>query len=611
MVIPFKVIFRQNEKEVPITNFVMDETLLYGIESEQVQVPEVVENKNLELDFICEDETARLYMDGLDTLPSWNLLIGDDDVAYISPEISPIDLFKYSKDPKKSNEYYPLIPGYYRIKVVVQDVAYYSWLKVQPKQITEEQWVSMREDVEETLNGLAQDLIRKNASLGINSSLPIPIHILRKLYIVKKDYLKWINSLKSIQSEPRMRIRKEYDLVPEGKAGIVDATSIRYRSRHPESRDYVYTPKHTRNHNLLENQWIKKIMRFISREMNDLLIYLHDHKEKVQQEIKKEEYFQRFRDGESVQVRLKSKVLDELLEYERFVRQVRSECLIVLKEEWMEEVEEAQMLSIPHALHLDMRYRQLYQLYRLLKNEELSIALDTNYDYYWKRTDLLYEIWGFLQLVNGLQNENVGFEVVKGWIFDTNPNSKAITVPFLEPGTTIEFKKENIRLRLVYDETLPFNKEKTVLDKPIFADGPHTRPDVRMDIYELDEYIGTIMVDFKYRPLYFIWDSNSLSSRKQTEVMRQLISYRANMNSPFLYKNASPDQWQVFRPIREVWAVYPKHKVSTQPKDPMENYQVRLMELTPLENKDEFYLSIADAIQKVVGTYHKLFHQRV
>ncbi|WP_035430370.1 DUF2357 domain-containing protein [Bacillus sp. UNC322MFChir4.1] len=609
MVIPFKVVFRQNEKEVPITSFVMDEKLLYRIENEQV--PEVVENKNLSLDFICEDETARLYMDGLDTLPSWKLLIGDDDVAYVSPEISPIYLFKYSNDPKKSNEYYPLIPGYYRIKVVVQDVAYYSWLKVQPKQITEEQWVSMREDVEETLNGLAQDLIRKNASLGINSSLPIPIHILRKLYIVKKNYLKWINSLKSIQSEPRMRIRKEYDLVPEGKAGIVDATSIRYRSRHPESRDYVYTPKHTRNHNLLENQWIKKIMRFISREMNDLLVYLHDHKEKVQQEIKKEQRFQRFRHDESVQIRLKSKVLDELLEYERFVRQVRSECLIVLKEDWLEEVEEAQMLSIPHALHLDLRYRQLYQLYRLLKNEELSITLDTNYDYYWKRTDLLYEIWGFLQLVNGLQNENVGFEVVKGWIFDTNLNSKAITVPFLEPGTTIEFKKENIRLRLVYDEILPFDKEMTVLDKPIYADGPHTRPDVRMDIYELDEYIGTIMVDFKYRPLYFIWDSNSLSARKQTEVMRQLISYRANMNSSFLYKNASPDQWHIFRPIREVWAVYPKHKVSTQPKNPMENYQVRLMELTPLENKDEFYLGIADAIQKVVDAYHKLFHQRV
>ena len=46
---------------------------------------------------------------------------------------------------------------------------------------------------------------------------------------------------------------------------------------------------------------------------------------------------------------------------------VRSECLLVLKEDWMEEVEEAQVLSIPHVLQLDSRYRQLYQLYRLLK----------------------------------------------------------------------------------------------------------------------------------------------------------------------------------------------------------------------------------------------------
>ncbi|AUB64569.1 hypothetical protein CSW12_16710 [Bacillus cereus] len=600
MVIPFKVIFRQNpnhpsEKEIPVTNFVQDETLLYRMEDENV--PEVVENKHLLLEFICEDETARLYMDGLDTLPEWEVEIGEDNIGYLTPE-RPIYLYDNSDNSRNNTGYYPLIPGYYRIKVVVQNVSYYSWLKVQPKQITEEQWVSMRDEVEETLNGLAQDLIRKNASLGVNSSLPIPIHILRKLYIVKKDYSKWINSLKSIQSEPRMRIRKEYDLMPEGKAGIIDATSIRYRSRHPESRDYVYTPKHTRNHNLLENQWIKKIVRFISREMNELLDYLHNHKEKIQREIKSA---RRYHQDEHIQVRLKSKVLDELIEYERFVRRVRSECLLVLKEDWMEEVEEAQMLNIPHALNLDLRYRQLYQLYRLLKNEELSISLDTNYDYYWKRTDLLYEIWGFLQLVDGLQEESVGFEVIKGWIFDTKPNSKKIQVPFLEPGTVIELKKGNIQLNLVYDETLRINKEATTINKPIFTNGAHTRPDVRMDIYENDEYIGTIMVDFKYRPLQAIWND---FRRSKTDTMRQLISYRENTNSSFLYNNKFSSQWRILRPVHEVWAVYPKHEANRQPKNPMESNQVRLMELTPLEEKDSFHLGIAEAIQKIVDDYH-------
>ena len=100
MVIPFKVIFRQNpnhhsEKEIPVTNFVQDETLLYRMEDENV--PKVVENKDLSLEFICEDETARLYMDGLDTLPERDLEIGEDDIAYISPEIRRIYLYKIAR----------------------------------------------------------------------------------------------------------------------------------------------------------------------------------------------------------------------------------------------------------------------------------------------------------------------------------------------------------------------------------------------------------------------------------------------------------------------------------------------------------------------------------
>ena len=87
-----------------------------------------------------------------------------------------------------------------------------------------------------------------------------------------------------------MRIRKEYNLVPEGKAGIVDATSIRYRSRHPESRDYIYTPKHIRNHNLLENQWIKNCAFYLARN-EPLIDYLHSHKEKYNEKLKANDIF--------------------------------------------------------------------------------------------------------------------------------------------------------------------------------------------------------------------------------------------------------------------------------------------------------------------------------
>lgn len=87
---------------------------------EDENVPKVVENKDLSLEFICEDETARLYMDGLDTLPERDLEIGEDDIAYISPEIRRIYLYKNSKDSDNPDGYYSLIPGHYRIKVVVK-----------------------------------------------------------------------------------------------------------------------------------------------------------------------------------------------------------------------------------------------------------------------------------------------------------------------------------------------------------------------------------------------------------------------------------------------------------------------------------------------------------
>ncbi|WP_061809640.1 DUF2357 domain-containing protein [Rossellomorea vietnamensis] len=603
MDIPFKITFSQPEyqredNDIVLSDFVSDIMDLYKMLDNKV--PELKENKRLILKFTCEDENARLYMDGLDTIPMRYLEVGEDDVAYLPPSPIPVVLYDNQKNTSNTDSFYPLIPGYYRIKVVVKGLTYYSWLKIKPKQITEEQWVSMRNDIEESLHGLAQDLIRKNASIGMDSSVPIPIHILRKLYVIKKDFTKWITAIKEIQADPRMRIKKEYKLVLEGKARGIDATSIYYRSRHPESRDYIYSPSNIRNYDLLENQWIKKIGRFIVREMNNLLDYLEKHKQMVQGEIKKE---YRYHETDHIQIRLKLKVLEELSDYELFVRRVRSECMLLLSNEWITEVEEPQSLLLPHSMHLDQRYKKIFTLYRNLKNEELSISLDNNYDYYWKRTDLLYEIWGFLQLVTGLQDESVGFEVIKGWIFDISPNSKSIQIPFLEQGTTVEFKRGNLKLSLVYDESLPFKKEDTILSKPIYANYSHNRPDVRMDLYTEDEYIGTIMVDFKYRPLRFIWDSSRLIGSRQTDTMRQLIAYRSNMESSFLYKKKYPGQWHRYRPVHEVWALYPKHEENIAPKNPMENYRIRLIELTPLEQKKDFHKGIAEAIQKIVHAY--------
>ncbi|MFP3727121.1 DUF2357 domain-containing protein [Priestia filamentosa] len=606
---PFKVVFRQpkskgEETVIHIDNFVTDENSLDRMSDTKTHT--VVENIRLTLEFLCDDSQARLYMDGLDILSEKVLGEVIDNEAYILPTNGkpPIILYDNVIDKDKYREthlegYYPFIPGYYRIRVFHNGINYYARLKVIPKQVTEEQWVAMREEIEETLHGLAQDLIHRNATIDQDENLPIPVNLLRKLYIIKNDYYKWISALKTINDNPRMKIKKQYSLVPKGKATSIDANSIRYKARHPESTNYTYSPSNIRSYNLLENQWMRKILSFILKEMNELLDYTSSYKEKVKRDIESE---LRFHNENHSQVRLKRKVIKDIEKYEVFAKRVRGFCLPVLRSEWMEDVKNKDPMYIPHALHLDQRYKRLHKLYRLLKNEEMSISLDSQYDYYWKRTDLLYEIWGFLQLVKALQHESIGFKVTKGWIFNVNPSDQALQIPFLEAGTIIEFVKDDVKINLVYDEELPFEKEDTTFDKPLFSNNNHNRPDARMDFYKEDEYVGSVIVDFKYRPIWHIWDNSKREGYKQKHTMKQLISYRNNLNSPHMLNKKYPMLWHMLKPVHEVWAMYPSHPKNRKIKSPLDSYQIQLMEVTPKETNENLYLELANTIERVLSS---------
>lgn len=605
MAIPFKIILHHQMKDGSNTNtidldkFVDDEKQLFNLSA--LMFTSIKENKKLEIEFMSDDTNARLYMDGLDTISTQSFEVEEDGTTYIRPTNSIVTLYAPTEKHTNSQEYYPFIPGYYRIKVVASGKFYYSWLKVEPKQITEDQWSAMRDEVEATLNGLAQDLVIKNSSIGLDLTVPIPVHILRKLYIVKNSFQKWIVALRSISVNPRIKVGKQYSLLSQGKAAIIDSVSIRYRARHPESRDLIYSPKHVRQYNLLENQWIKKICRFLIREMNELYEYLSVHKEKVEGELKRIRRYNRGSEEENTQLRLKRKVLSELEEYEKFVQRVRSECLLLLKTEWMIEVEEKTPYSIPHAMLLDERYKKFYKIYRSLKTDEYSVTLDSNYDFYWKRTDLLYEIWGFLQIVKGLQHPTVGFEVTGGWIYDIKSKSESIQVPFLEPGTTIDFRRKDIKIKVIYDKTVPYNANKTTLYNPFYAVDKHTRPDLRLDFYQNETFLGSIIMDFKYRPLHFVWNQYKVNSSNKTDAMQQLISYR-NFHSSWSFQHLPLGLRSQLRPIYEVWAVYPNHEGNSETKSPMRDYQIRLMELTPLEQKENLYLGLNEAISKVLNT---------
>lgn len=68
-----------------------------------------------------------------------------------------------------------------------------------------------------------------------------------------------------------------------------------------------------------------------------------------------------------------------------------------------------------------------------------------------KPSNELYEIWCFIYLIKLLKT--IGYIPYAGWIFDENNE-----IPYLFEGDYVCFKKDNIYLKLVFNETISANK---------------------------------------------------------------------------------------------------------------------------------------------------------
>jgi hypothetical protein len=606
----FSIHFRESNRVLKeVTFFTKNRKELYT--SKEFEIVELKENVNMEVCFTCDDYNAGFYMDGLDILSVKLLEEDEDGNVFLYPSEEYVTIYKNADDRQDAFqqqqalrpnqiEYYPLIPGYYHIKVICDNEEYFSLVKVVPKQITEEQWEVMKKEVQDTLEGLAQDLVRKNVSIEKDDSDIIPMDMLRKIYVLKSESKKLLHSMLLIREQPRLKISKKYSLVPAGKNSFVDAQSIRYRAKHPESMNEIYTPNYYENYNIIENQWVMHIISFIDKEMTNVALFIGKYIQQITKEIREERRF--IRQHNLIRLETKEKSLDELRDYLKFVKKMRLECKAFLLEKWAIGIPMKKPTRIPHVLNLDVRYKRLFKVYRMLQDNEYTIKHDSKYDFYWKRTDKLYEIWGFIKFMKVLQSEALGFKVIGGWIYDEKYKEKQINIPFLEGGTTITYQKDDVTLKLVYDEVITALVSKTTREKPLYVNSKHNRPDARIDVYKKEVYIGSLIVDYKYRPRQNVWKSNALSDSYKNKTMKQLIDYRQNIQSNYVFEQTSSfDLRHRINPVQEVWAVYPNHLSNEGATiDPFERYKVKLFGLSPNEETTELEDELHATLEKII-----------
>ncbi|MCH1962881.1 DUF2357 domain-containing protein [Clostridium perfringens] len=241
----FKVSFFQNKNEI-MMNFYEDEEKI-DFENEEAYIEE---NINTEILFLSNDIEAKLYMDGLETLPELKVKEDEYGEVYLEPSSENVSLF--------SKDYYPLIPGLYRIKVVVNKKSYYSLIKVKPKLISEEECDLIKSDLEKEMKGLAFQLIRKNLAVGNNFNLDIQPIELYKFFIIKKNFSNIMASIMDLRIRPNHKICKEYKIVQNEKVKQIDEITMRNYLSNRIKENFLKVPIKELNYNLPENQWVKK-----------------------------------------------------------------------------------------------------------------------------------------------------------------------------------------------------------------------------------------------------------------------------------------------------------------------------------------------------------------
>ena len=120
-------------------------------------------------------------MEALDILPdNIEVEVDDDGSFYRLPNPDFFPLYR------QGNEFDALRVEKFKILILCNAERYYGILEVKPKQLSSDEWQVMKEDLEEEITGLAQDIVRRNIGLGIEKQGNQPPEKLQKFLTIKK-----------------------------------------------------------------------------------------------------------------------------------------------------------------------------------------------------------------------------------------------------------------------------------------------------------------------------------------------------------------------------------------------------------------------------------------
>lgn len=566
-------LFSKNDKEIWNEDFV---TL------------SIEENDEVELFFNSSDTNARLYLEALDIVPIDDINIKEDENGNIYRTVSNSSFVLY----KSNAGYDALRVDVFKISILCNDEWYYGTFQILPKPMNLQEWKMMRDDLECEIRGLAQDIVRRNIGIGNIHNEALPPKIIYDFLIIKKYSSKVIMALTDIADNPRSRIVTMYNEISANRSDkyrFDKETVKRYLLKSGTEPTYKI-PVKAISYDIPDNRLLRMILTEYESKVTQFLEILDS--------IDKNDYS--LHSGGSWQYKTEWKV--SLGEFKEAALKLKKITSIVKTREWYNDVGIFQETHVPYSFIMDSRYNIIYQMYLDMKREEISVDLNPDFSYSWKRSSWMYEMWCYLKVCHMFLQR---YELVSSEWNDIF--SEKVIFPFLESGTRLKFEIDDYALEVVYDECLPMNKNKSSYKKPLFMakthgeEKTHNRPDIVINVYQTKRewYLGSIILECKYRKLNSFWiEGSNRSSRGQLE------SYFNNARSSILLGEIGENF--NMRPVEKVIVLTPDDLGDGKEQN---EFEILVKGFKPSDEPDildSVKELLFDEIEKIFSKYKKL-----
>ncbi|HAR6242306.1 TPA: DUF2357 domain-containing protein, partial [Staphylococcus pseudintermedius] len=483
------------------------------------------EYHNMKFQHKSNDNDERLYFNGFDIIVDEALKVDEKGESYISN--SSIDIINYENKMEQNI----LVPGYYVFKLINEKIKY-AIIKIVPKEFAENEWQILYKSVNDYLTGIANSLSNKSNSKIIKKREDNNFY--DKINFIDKYYIQINNSIHQLIANPRLSIQKNYNWVPRHVQPPIDKNTIKYASKYPNHKEYLYTYRRNLNFNIPENIWVKFVTEYLLKEINNIDIEIDNRlqccnaklKSKYTNEVKK------------------AKISKENLEKSKNnINSIKNMMIKLKKTDWYTTVLYKRNIKPPYSSLMNKNYNLLYTWYVEFNKSNPGFIFSKQIVNSWKKTDELYEIWCYINIIEILRSS--GFIPIKGWIFSGDLQKN------LDEGTYVTMKKNGITLNIHYNSTLKSESTETDMINPLFTSSKKNKPDIRIDIFVEEIYLKSIPIEAKYRKLKSI-------TNKSRGSLEQLLAYRDSPKSFLHLENAKEIRKNNHTVITKVIILYPK-----------------------------------------------------